>query len=74
MLASIAEREQTRTLLRAKIQQIPETTYNYAEKLSICLSMSKDVQAEYRAKLCLSFVEAPPFFEAKPQRSRKLAF
>ena len=36
--------------------------------------MSKNVQAEYRAKLCLSFVEAPPFFERsskidEPQRS-----
>ena len=29
----------------------------------------KNVQAEYRAKLCLSYVEAKPFFEAKPQRS-----
>jgi hypothetical protein len=34
-----------------------------------CLSMSKIEQAEYRAKLCLSFVEAPPIFEAKPQRT-----
>ena len=25
--------------------------------------MSKNAQAEYRAKFCLSFVEAPPFFE-----------
>jgi len=31
--------------------------------------MSKIEQAEYRAKLCLSFVEAPPIFEAKPQRT-----
>ena len=30
---------------------------------------SKIEQAEYRAKLCLSFVEAPPIFEAKPQRT-----
>ena len=31
--------------------------------------MSKIEQAEYRAKLCLSFVKAPPIFEAKPQRT-----
>ena len=31
--------------------------------------MSKIALAENRAKLCLSFVEAPPVFEAKPQRT-----
>ena len=41
-------------------------SHEFPLRFSVCLSMSKIVQAEYRAKLCLSYVEAPPIFEAKP--------
>jgi hypothetical protein len=34
MLASIAEREQTRTLLRAKVQQFPETSF-FLKRISV---------------------------------------
>ena len=35
-------------------------------RIKNCINKRKIEQAEYRAKLCLSYVEAPPIFEAKP--------
>ena len=53
MLASIAEREQTRTLLRAKIQQITDSAHECPKKISVCLSMLKNAFAVVQPDLTL---------------------